>query len=128
MDTSVIIRIDYPKAGSYIIKDFKGNTVNANAWDNNIKAPGLIKSSYCGENRFLGVVNVLEVYLSPGCNFTIVPVDSIQTSVRMNWTLNEFYSTGGTTKFVDRLAASLGIKIANLKVVSVYEGSVFVDF
>jgi hypothetical protein len=46
----------------------------------------------------------------------------------MNWTLNEFYSTGGTTKFVDRVAASLGIKAANVKVVSVYQGSVVVDF
>jgi hypothetical protein len=46
----------------------------------------------------------------------------------MNWTLSEFYSTGGTTKFVDRVAASLGIKVANVKVVSVYQGSVVVDF
>lgn len=46
----------------------------------------------------------------------------------MNWTLNEFYSSGGTTKFVDRIAASLGIKAANVKVVSVYQGSVVVDF
>jgi hypothetical protein len=48
--------------------------------------------------------------------------------VRLNWTLNDFYSSGGTTKFVDRIAASLGIKVANVKVVSVYQGSVFVDF
>jgi len=46
----------------------------------------------------------------------------------MNWTLNEFFKDGGTTKFVDRIAASLGIKAANVKVVSVYQGSVVVDF
>ena len=73
-------------------------------------------------------MNILEFFLSPNCTITISPIDSIQSSVRLNWTLNDFYSSGGTTKFVDRIAASLGIKVANVKVVSVYQGSVFVDF
>jgi hypothetical protein len=46
----------------------------------------------------------------------------------MNWTMNQFFADGGTTKFVDRVAASLGLKPANIKVVSVYQGSVIVDF
>jgi hypothetical protein len=46
----------------------------------------------------------------------------------MNWTMNEFFKDGGATKFADRVAASLGIKAANVKVVSCYEGSVVVDF
>ncbi len=76
----------------------------------------------------MGVINILEFYLNKGCSVFIVPIDSIQSSVRMNWTLNEFFKDGGTTKFVDRIAASLGIKIANVKVVSVYTGSVVVDY
>lgn len=50
------------------------------------------------------------------------------TKVRMEWTLAEFYSDGGTTRFVDRLAASLGIDSYRIKTVAVYEGSVVVDF
>jgi len=46
----------------------------------------------------------------------------------MEWTLEEFYSDGGTTRFVDRLAASLGIDRSRIKTVAVYEGSVIVDF
>ena len=42
--------------------------------------------------------------------------------------MNQFFADGGTTKFVDRVAASLGLKPANIKVVSVYQGSVVVDF
>jgi hypothetical protein len=42
--------------------------------------------------------------------------------------VSEFYKSGGTTLFQDRIAASLGIKPANIKIVSVYQGSVFVDF
>ena len=48
--------------------------------------------------------------------------------VRMNWTMAEFYSDGGTTRFVDRLAASLGISSHRIKVVAIYEGSTVVDF
>ena len=50
------------------------------------------------------------------------------TKVRMEWTLAEFYGEGGTTRFVDRLAASLGINANRIKTVAVYEGSVVVDF
>lgn len=46
----------------------------------------------------------------------------------MNWTMAEFFSDGGTTRFVDRLASSLGIPSYRIKVVSVYEGSVVFDF
>lgn len=46
----------------------------------------------------------------------------------MNWTLSEFYADGGTTAFVDRLSSSLGISTSTMKVVSVYTGSVVVQF
>ncbi|TNV88211.1 hypothetical protein FGO68_gene8985 [Halteria grandinella] len=126
--TSVIIQIRYPKPGAYIVQDYRGNEIKANGWDSSISGPATIRSKQCGENRYVGIVNTLEFYLSPLCNISIVPIDSIQTSVRLNWTVNEFYSAGGTTKFQDRIAASLGIKPANIKIVSVYQGSVFVDF
>jgi len=49
------------------------------------------------------------------------------TRLRLEWTLGEFYSSGGTTKFVDRLAASLGIPAYSIKIVSVYQGSVILE-
>lgn len=42
--------------------------------------------------------------------------------------MSEFFASGGTTTFADRIAAALGIKAQNVKVVSVYEGSVVLDF
>jgi hypothetical protein len=127
--TSVVIRIKYPKAGVYQLKDVSGNLIKGNAWDYNIQEPGLIKGNNggsCGENRYVGVSNVLEFYLNRGCMINIELIDSIQANVRLNWTMSEFFADGGTTKFVDRIAASLGIKAANIKVVSVYLGSVIV--
>ena len=42
--------------------------------------------------------------------------------------MDEFFADGGTTTFADRLAASLGIHASQIKVVSVYEGSVVVEY
>jgi len=46
----------------------------------------------------------------------------------MEWTFKAFYADGGTTSFVDRLTASLGIHASTIKVVSVYEGSLVVNY
>lgn len=127
---ATVIKIKYTKPGAYVIKDKNKNLIKHNDWDNTLKQPGLIKGDvggYCGENRYMGVVNILEFYITPGCDLYIEPIDSIYAAVRLNWTMEGFYSNGGTTQFVDRLAASLGIHASNIKIVSVYMGSVVVQ-
>lgn len=50
-------------------------------------------------------------------------------SVRLDWTMDAFFGIGGgTTRFVDRLTSALGIHASNVKIVSVYQGSVIVNF
>ena len=39
-----------------------------------------------------------------------------------------FFASGGTTSFIDRLAGALGIHSSDIKVVSVYEGSLVVNY
>ena len=46
----------------------------------------------------------------------------------MEWTFDEFFSAGGTTTFIDRVSASLGIHASTIKIVSVYEGSLVVNY
>jgi len=46
----------------------------------------------------------------------------------MEWSLNDFFSSGGTTNFMDRISASLGIHASTVKIVSVYEGSLVVNY
>ena len=48
--------------------------------------------------------------------------------VRMEWTFEEFFDNGGTTEFIDRVAGSLGIHASTIKIVSVYEGSLTVNY
>lgn len=123
----MMVRIAYPSAESrQILKD--GKRVDMNQWDENIRMYGEIKREFCGENRYIGVKNILEFYLTKGCVLQIAPRDAIQTMVRMEWTMNEFFDNGGTTLFIDRVAGSLGIHASSIKVVSVYEGSLVVNY
>ena len=46
----------------------------------------------------------------------------------MEFTLDEFFAEGGVVSFMDKMAAVLGIHRADIKVVSVYEGSTIVEF
>src|SRR5258708_29778877 len=90
--------------------------------------PKALQKIKCGENRFVGVTNVLEFFMTSDCTIVVEPIDSIKTSLRMDWTLDQFYAAGGPTNFVDRLAASLGIHASTIKVVRVWTGSVNIDF
>lgn len=46
----------------------------------------------------------------------------------MEWSLNDFFAKGGTTSFMDRVATGLGIHASTIKIVSVYEGSLVVNY
>lgn len=48
--------------------------------------------------------------------------------VRLEWTFKEYFASGGTTNFIDRVAGSLGIHASTIKIVSVYEGSLVVNY
>ena len=42
--------------------------------------------------------------------------------------MNQFYASGGTTTFADRLCAVLGIHASQMKIVSIYEGSLVINY
>jgi len=98
-------------------------------WDKDLGRHGeLTKREGCGENRYVGVENFLEFYITINCEIKIVPRDSIMVSVRLDWTLEEFYAADGVDSFTDRMAAVLGVHASQIKVVAVYQGSVIVEY
>lgn len=42
--------------------------------------------------------------------------------------MDAFFANGGTTSFMDRISGSLGIHASTVKIVSVYEGSLVVNY
>lgn len=126
-NTGMTIRIAYPSAESRAIF-VNDKYIEYNQWEEENNQYGPIKQRFCGENRYIGVKNILEFYIVPGCMIHIKPRNAIQSMVRMEWTMEAFFNQGGTTKFVDRLAGSLGIHASSIKIVSVYEGSLVVNY
>jgi hypothetical protein len=124
---STFIRIYYPSALSRNII-INGKVIDYNKWDQDINQYGELKGTTCGENRYIGVKNIFEFYLTSGCTLQIVPRDAVSGMVRMEWTLKNFYADGGTTKFADRLSSLLGIHSSTVKVVSVYQGSLIINW
>lgn len=75
---AVTIQIKYTKPGSYYIKNDRGKLYEPNAWDESAKAvAGISGKLGCGENRFVGVENILEFYLTAGCTIYITPKDAL---------------------------------------------------
>lgn len=123
----MIIAIPYPNTGSFsLLKD--GEIIPYTDWDEDISNYGRVKGKFCGENRYVGVENYFEFNITPGCTIEIIPRDAIQSYVRLEWTLEEFYADGGVVSFTDRVAGALGIHASEIKTVAVYEGSVVVEF
>lgn len=122
------MKVHYWNAGSFEVHA-DGKKVDPTPFDKNIGASAEL-SGYrgCGENRYVGVKNYLEFIMTPYCLIEIKPVDAILSNVRMSWTMDEFYDSGGVTSFVDRVSAALGIHASQMKIVAVYQGSVVVDY
>jgi hypothetical protein len=123
-----VIKVPYWNAGSYEVK-VNGKVISSTPWDEALgrNAPVTMRKG-CGENRFVGVENFLEFYLVPDCTVYVSPRNAITGSVRLEWTLDQFYASGGVVSFVDRVSSALGIHASEMKIVAVYKGSVIIEY
>lgn len=62
----MIIRILYVSADSRAVLKNK-EEIPYNAWDDATRAFGEVKGTKCGENRYVGVKNLLEFYITSQC-------------------------------------------------------------
>ena len=138
-DTSapgMIVNIKFPNSDSYsVFKKGESSAVEPNGYQEGggriMTTPMIpVAGVSCGENNYEGgAVNRLTFYITPGnCDLTIGTRNVIQLGIRLEFTVQEFFDTGGPTLFVARMAAVLGIHFADLRVVRVYQGSTVVEF
>ena len=73
---AMTIRIAYPSAMSRSIT-INDKIIEYTQWNETLHMYGPITQSYCGENRYIGVKNILEFYLVNGCTLKIIPRDAI---------------------------------------------------
>ena len=57
------IRIAYPSAESRAVY-VDEKLIQPNQWDDTLQQYGEIKQKFCGENRYIGVKNILEFYIT----------------------------------------------------------------
>jgi hypothetical protein len=87
----VKVMIPYPNAGVYEVIA-NGDKAPPMPFNDTLGYPEQLPKSTCGENRFQNLANWLEFYITPGCEILIKPLDSIIGSVRMDWTMDEFWN------------------------------------
>lgn len=86
-------------------------------------------SQGCGANQWIPIVNKITFKIEfTTCKLYVIIKDSIQGSVRLEWTVADFFSNGGDTAFADKMASALGIHPSRIKVVGIAAGSVVVNY
>lgn len=122
------VRMHYPEPSVREIS-VGGVKIAENRWDESTSQRRPIQQSQCGEWRWIALENILEFYVdAKDCMVEIKAKAAIRANVRLEWSFSEFFADGGTTRFVDRMAAALGIHASNIKTVSVYEGSLIINY
>ena len=89
--TGMLVTVRYPDAGAYKVYDEYQELAIPTDWDYNEETWARPTGRYCGENRFEGVINRLQFWITPGCTLYVVPRDAIMLSIRLEWTVKEFY-------------------------------------
>ena len=111
------VTIKYPNSGAYQLYDARREETQPTPWDHETATWKAVSGTLCGEWRYEGVINRLQFWITPGCVLYVYPRDAIMLGIRMEFTLDEFFASGGVTTFADRMAAVLGIHAADIKVV-----------
>jgi hypothetical protein len=74
--------------------------ISPTEWDDDLQGFAPLQER-CGQNRYVSLENYLEFYITPNCPLTIRPRQAITLGVRLEFSLDDFFSNGGVTTFVD---------------------------
>ena len=77
----------------------------------------------CGDNEWDPSTHTMNLYLTPECWPDIHTIDSIQFTIRLSMTVDEFLNSNGSAQMIDKLAAALGIHTSRIRVVGIRSGS-----
>ena len=80
-------------------------------------------TSPSGTNHWFWTTNKIKFTIKGSEILWLEIVDSIQLTMRLSVTHEEFWASDGPTNFVDRLAAVLNIPRYRIRIVDTYEGS-----
>ena len=107
------IKLPYTNGYRSITLTANGNLKLPTDWNDAAGVSNLItKADGCGEYRFVSQSDddvYLEFFIEQGCTIEIAEVESVMASIRLDWSLTEFYADGGVDNFKTRMALALSI-------------------
>ena len=88
------------------------------------------KINECGANIYDPDQRTIQFVITNNqdCKLKVRTVNSVKVSLRMDSTIEDFYSNDGEALFVDKIAAFLNIDASRIRIVNVLKGSVIVNF
>ena len=98
--------------------------------DEHTEDPLLNYTEICGANKFYFQDQTIDFVITgeEDCVPRLTITNSIQLTAKFDMSLEDFYGMDGKTKFIDRMAALLGLEDrSRIKIVGIYRGSVEVN-
>ena len=121
----VIFKIKYTTPNSIQVK-VKNNVIKPYPMSTNTDLT--TKTKECGANILNFKERTIEIVITAkDCIPSLIVMDSLKVSLRLDTTVAEFYQNNGIATFMDKVAAFLGIDISRIKVVDVRAGSAIVE-
>jgi hypothetical protein len=120
-----IFQIKYPQPQTIVV--FKnGVEIKTKMWKPS-EVIDLTSSSsmVCGDSKWTPVENILEFVVTneKDCDLLLKQVNSLQMSIRLDITVEDFYSKGTGNQLIYNIAAILGIPIEQIRITGVGRGS-----
>ena len=125
----VIIKIKYERPNRIEVWNLINSSfVKPYRVDQNIDMNSKINE--CGANIYNPDQSTIEFVLlnREDCKLKVRTINSVKVSVRMDSTIEDFYSNDGEALFVDKIASFLNIDPSRIRIVNVLKGSVIVNF
>jgi len=121
----IIVKIYYPFPNSIQIQVNGVNIAPISLLDNNSQKQ--LNTTQCGSNIFYYFNYTIHFVITgdPNCMVRVTLTNSVQLTLHFAMNINDFFSSNGPTRLVDRMCAILHISDqSTVKIVGIYNGSV----
>ena len=123
-----VFRVKYSSPQSVVVFDSKGIEIKTRTFKEAEQLVITDTTLKCGDNRWTSVQNTLDFYITneASCILTLKAVNSIQLSLRLNMSVEDFYSKDSSNQLIYNIAAILGIPVEQIRITGILKGSAIV--
>jgi len=124
-----IFTIKYGSPQTVVIFDNLGKEIKSREWKESENISITDTSLKCGDSKWTSVANTLDFFITNdvNCILTFKAVNSIQLSLRLNISVEDFYSKGSRNQLIFNIAAVLNIPPEQIRITGILKGSTIVQ-